>query len=94
MEGTKQNRTFLSADLPSSPCNLRACWEKQQGILGKTEGGLYLIQTTSVCVGAERSVCVQVLLLLLLLLDLFLLRIILAPLQYLAQIKQFRLRQL
>lgn len=58
MEGTKQNRTFLSADLPSSPCNLRACWEKQQGILGKTEGGLYLIQTTSVCVGGgEECMC-------------------------------------
>lgn len=41
---------------------------------------------------AERSVCVELLLLFLLLLDLFLLRIILAPLQYLTQIKLFRLQ--
>lgn len=34
---------------PLSPCNLPACWEKQQGILGKTGGGLSL-NTNNICV--------------------------------------------
>lgn len=33
-----------------SPCNLRACWEKQQGILGKTGGGLFFKNINNICV--------------------------------------------
>lgn len=62
-----KDRTFLSgwpltlSLLLLLPANLRACCEEQQGILGKTGGGLFL-NTNNICLYVwerERRTCIQ-----------------------------------